>query len=62
MSQEAEHFPWVLWRVPLLLAVLTLFGLIDALLIDGPLARVFAWLALSIPLGVAVWCILKAKR
>jgi hypothetical protein len=43
---------WRVWRVPLLLAVLTVFGLLAALLGTGAW-HVVAWIALAIPIGVA---------
>ncbi|MEI9994185.1 MAG: hypothetical protein WDM91_06300 [Rhizomicrobium sp.] len=47
----------VLWRMPLLLAGLTLFGLLDALLVDNNLARILAWAALAAPLGATIRCL-----
>lgn len=41
------------WGTPLLLALLTVIGLLAALLGDGGW-RVFAWALLAIPLGVIV--------
>lgn len=38
------------WRWPLVLAVLTVIGLLSALLGDGGLLRILSWLALSGPL------------
>jgi hypothetical protein len=44
------------WRaVPLLVAVLTLAGLLDALLLDGPAARALAWALLALPVGLSLW-------
>ncbi|MEJ1968260.1 MAG: hypothetical protein WDN03_06420 [Rhizomicrobium sp.] len=48
------------WRMPVLLAGLTLFGLLDALPIDSALARLLAWAALAVPLGVALRCVRAA--
>ena len=60
MRNRALEFP--LWRVPVILAALTFFGLFDALLVDSPVARVVAWAALIVPLGVTIRCIAKARR
>lgn len=44
-----------LWTWPIVLAVLSLLGLVLALFDDeGPL-DVFAWFALGIPVAVCVW-------
>lgn len=49
------------WSMPLLLATLTLFGLLAALLGEGwwwPLS----WIALGSPLLVAGWCLMPQDR
>lgn len=43
-----------LWRGPVLLAVLSLFGLLSALLADG-LWDTLSWLALGVPVLVCAW-------
>jgi len=48
------HF-WRLWGWPIVLGVLTLFGLISALFSDGGLGDVFAWIALGIPVAAGIW-------
>lgn len=40
--------------IPVLLAVVSLFGLLSALLGDG-LFDALSWLALSVPVAVALW-------
>ncbi|VCU68524.1 hypothetical protein PIGHUM_00578 [Pigmentiphaga humi] len=45
---------WFVWGVPLILAALTAFGLLAALLGMG-LWRVGAWMALAAPIGVAAY-------
>ena len=42
------------WSRPLLMAALTLFGLLSALLGDGAW-QVLAWVALAMPLSVMAW-------
>ena len=49
------------WRWPLVLAVLTLFGLLSALLGEGGVWWVLSWLALAAPLLVIVCCVAKSK-
>lgn len=50
-----------LWGVPILLGVLTLIGLVSALLGDGIWDAVSA-LALAAPVGCALWFGLRRKR
>ncbi|MEJ5106193.1 hypothetical protein [Chryseobacterium sp. MYb328] len=47
-----------LWGIPILLALLSMFGLIAALLGDG-LWDILGWLALSIPLFLIIKHYLK---
>ncbi len=42
---------WHIWTIPLLLAIVSLWGLLSALVGDG-LLDVLSWLTLSIPLVV----------
>ncbi|HEY4135725.1 MAG TPA: hypothetical protein VGO34_10975 [Alphaproteobacteria bacterium] len=51
---------WRIFRVPLMLAVVTLFGLLSALLGDG-LWDVLSWIALGLPLAVIAWKLLAAR-
>jgi hypothetical protein len=48
--------PWTIFRVPLLLAAVSLFGLVAALLVDGPVDNLWA-AAIAVPLLVvaAFW-------
>ncbi len=53
--------PPSLWRVPVLLAACTVFGLLAALLATG-IWHLAAWFALTIPIGVgARYALLPAK-
>jgi hypothetical protein len=52
--------PEPVWRWPIGLAVLTLFGLIAALLGEGGLWWILSWLALAAPLVVMAICVAKA--
>lgn len=47
--------PWEIWRIPLALAVLTMFGLLMALL-GANSWRWVAWLALLVPIAVGLCC------
>lgn len=51
-----------IWRWPTLLAALTLFGLLSALLGEGGVWWVLSWLALATPLAVIVICVSMARK
>jgi hypothetical protein len=51
---------WLVWRIPLALTALTVFGLLAALLGAGAW-RWAAWLALAVPVAVAVRYGLKRR-
>lgn len=44
----------LIWRWPVLLALLSATGLVSALLSDG-LGDVWAWFSLAVPVSVATW-------
>jgi hypothetical protein len=48
------------WRWPLVLAGLTLFGLLSALLGEGGVWWVLSWIALAVPLLAIVYCSVQA--
>lgn len=48
-----KHSLWGTYRMPLVMALFILFGLLAALLGTGTW-HLFAWIALAIPLGV-IW-------
>jgi len=50
------------WRWPLGLAIVTLFGLLSALLGQGGAWWVLSWAALSTPLLTIVWCVMREMR
>lgn len=52
--------PWRIFRVPLILAVVSFAGLISALLVDGPIDLICA-LAVAVPLLAIGWA-LKTRR
>jgi len=49
------------WRWPLVLAGLTLFGLLSALLGEGGVWWALSWSALATPLIVAVVCLARSR-
>jgi hypothetical protein len=61
-SSAIRHGPGKLWRWPATLAILTTFGLLSALLGQGGLWWVLSWIALAIPLVVAVVCFQRQQR
>ncbi|EXF42728.1 hypothetical protein BAY1663_04861 [Pseudomonas sp. BAY1663] len=52
---------WLIFRWPLALALLSLFGLLSALLGDG-IHDLLSWLALGIPLLLIGWVWWRAAR
>jgi len=48
--------------VPALLALATLFGLLSALLGQGGVWHVLAWIAPILPLGVLVWHLIRSAQ
>jgi len=48
------------WRWPITLAALTLFGLLSALLGEGGVWWALSWTALAVPLLVIVVCVAKS--
>ncbi len=48
-----ERSSWQIFRIPLLLAVLTIFGLVAALLAEG-VWQVLSWIALTVPVALAL--------
>jgi hypothetical protein len=53
------------WRTvyggPLLFGVLSVAGLLTALLAEGA-GRYFSWLALGAPVAITAWCFARRKR
>lgn len=58
----AHHSSWMIWRWPLLLAALVVFGLLSALLGQGGIWWALSWIALAIPLVLIVVCIARWRR
>lgn len=52
---------WFIWRTPLILAALTLFALIIALVKTG-IWHWAAWAALATPIVVSIWHSLARKK
>jgi hypothetical protein len=53
-SHHRRGFNWALWGAPILLAVLSIVGLLSALVGDGPWDAV-SWIGLGIPCLVCLW-------
>ena len=53
---------WRVWRWPMALALLTLFGLLSALLGEGGMWWGLSWIALSLPLLVIAVCLFRLHR
>jgi hypothetical protein len=55
-------FLLAVWRVPAALALLSLFGLLAALLGEGGVWWLLAWSALAVPLAVIIACLGRGLR
>ena len=51
----------VIWRWPVLLAALSVFGLLAALIGQTGVWLPLSWIALTIPLAVAAICIIRSR-
>ncbi|OPY99564.1 hypothetical protein A5906_28130 [Bradyrhizobium sacchari] len=51
----------LIWRWPVLLAVLSLFGLLSALLGQTGVWLPLSWIALATPLAVAAICVVRSR-
>lgn len=51
----------LIWRWPVLLAVLNVFGLLAALIGQTGIWLALSWIALTIPLAVAAICIVRSR-
>ncbi|HEY0236813.1 MAG TPA: hypothetical protein VGC86_17435 [Afipia sp.] len=60
MSGMTRRSPRLIWRWPIVLAVLTIFGLLAALLGQGGVWWMLSWIALAIPLIVIAACVARA--
>ncbi|WP_112993092.1 hypothetical protein [Herminiimonas fonticola] len=52
---------WFVWRAPIILAILTVFGLLAALLKTGAWHWA-AWLALAVPIVAGLWFSFKRSK
>jgi lysylphosphatidylglycerol synthetase-like protein (DUF2156 family) len=59
-STSRSNF-WFVWRAPIVLAILTVFGLLAALLKTGAW-HLAAWLALVLPIIVGLWFSFKRSN
>lgn len=46
---------WRMWGWPIVLGLLTAFGLVSALFSEGGAGDVLAWFALGIPVAACAW-------
>lgn len=57
MTRPATRSLWMIFRWPLLVGVVSLVGLVSALVGDG-VWDALSWLALGVPaLGFSLWCL-----
>ena len=65
MTRTAQSRPGGNWRAvygaPLLIGVLSVAGLLTALLSEGP-GRYFSWIAVGAPVAVTAWFFTRRKR
>ncbi len=59
---SAHRRSWAIWRWPVFLAALTVFGLLSALLGQGGMWWVMSWVALATPLAVASVSVVRRQR
>lgn len=59
---SASRHPVAVWPWPIALGLLTIFGLLSALLGQHGVWLALSWAALSIPLIVTVICLIRAWR
>jgi len=50
-----------IWLWPAAIALLTVFGLLSALLGQSGLWWVLSWIALAVPLAIIVWFVVKGR-
>lgn len=53
---------WQQWRWPIVLALLTVFGLLAALMGEGSIWWPLAWAALAVPLLVIVYYVVAPRQ
>ncbi|MGC1547797.1 MAG: hypothetical protein WA777_04650 [Rhodanobacter sp.] len=53
--RQAAHGFWWIWAAPTALAVLSVFGLLSALLGEHMVWKALAWVALGIPVVTSSW-------
>jgi hypothetical protein len=51
---QRRPFQWHVWRTPIVLAALSIAGLISGLVGDG-LWDVMSWIGLGVPVAVCIW-------
>jgi hypothetical protein len=61
MSHQARSM-WSIWRWPVALALLTVFGLLSALLGQGGIWWGLSWIALASPLAIVAWYVVVVEN
>jgi hypothetical protein len=61
-SHYRRRSPVQLWRWPAAIALLTIFGLLSALLGQGGVWWVLSWVALAVPLALILYFIHMRRR
>lgn len=56
-----RHSSWAIWRWPVVLAALTVSGLLSALIGQGGLWWAVSWIALATPLIVIAWGVARRR-
>ncbi|HEX2842723.1 hypothetical protein [Hyphomicrobium sp.] len=59
-ARAAERSLWRIFAAPILIALVSLVGLISALVADGPM-DVLAWVGLGVPVAVCAWFVMFGK-
>jgi hypothetical protein len=62
MSAGVRHSISRIWRWPIVLALLTAFGLLSALLGQGGIWWILSWITLIIPLVVIAVSVVRRRR
>jgi hypothetical protein len=62
IRQPRRPAKWLdVFGVPIAIGVLSMAGLLSALLFDG-LGRIFGWVAVSLPVVVSAWIFIGKRR
>ncbi len=59
---SSRHSLHQIWRWPSVLAALVVFGLLSALLGQGGIWWALSWVALAVPVGTVIGCIIFRRK